>query len=84
MRPSPQPPTLAAPLHRRLPRFYALIPSPFYPPPNLRKYRLCRIKLSRVGRLDIPATAPLSHRLRLGKSRMVPYHALPPLPLSTP
>jgi hypothetical protein len=84
MRPSPQPPTLAAPLHRRLPRFYALIPTPLYLPPNLHKYLLCRIKLRRVGRLDIPATAPLSHRLRLGKSRMAPYHALPPCPFPRP
>jgi hypothetical protein len=29
--------------------FYALIPTPFYPPPNLLKYPLCRIELRRVG-----------------------------------
>jgi len=49
MRPSPRLPTLAAPLHCRLLRFYALIPSPFYPPPNLRKYLLCRIQERRAA-----------------------------------
>ena len=54
-------------LHRRLLRFYALIPTPFYPPPNLLPYPLCRTQEIRA--------APLSHRLRLVKSRMVLYHS---------
>jgi hypothetical protein len=65
----PRLPTVAHPLHRRLLRFYALIPSPFYPPPNRRKYLLRRTQERRAP--------PLSHRLPLGKSRMVPYHARP-------
>ena len=65
--------------HRRLLRLYALIPTPFYPPPNLLKYPLCRIALRRVGRLIYPPQPHLSHRLRLVKSCMVPYHAPAPL-----
>jgi len=81
MRPSPQPPTLAAPLHRRLLRFYTLIPSPFYPPPNLRKYPLRRTRERRA--VDIPAAAaplpPLNRHMRHSHYLL---HSLQPLPSS--
>jgi hypothetical protein len=67
--------------HRRLLRFYALIPTPLHPPPNLLKYPLRRIELRRVGRLIYPPQPHLSHRLRLVKSRMALYHALSTCPL---
>jgi len=40
--------------HRRLLRFYALIPTPFYPPPNLLKYPLQRIQESRAASPLLP------------------------------
>jgi hypothetical protein len=72
MRPFASASNRRGPLHRRLLRFYALIPSPFYPPPNLLKYPLRRIELRKVGRLIYPPQPHLSHRLPLGKSRMAP------------
>ena len=80
MRPFPQPPTLAAPPCCLL-RFYALIPSPFYPPPNRCKYPLRRIQESRA--VDIPAAAPplppLNHHMRYSHYLL---HSLQPLPSS--
>jgi hypothetical protein len=43
--------------HRRLLRFYALIPTPFYPPPNLLKYPFRRTQESRAAS-PLPPPSP--------------------------
>jgi len=70
-------------LHCRLLRFYALIPSPFYPPPNLRKYLLCRVQERRPAPpLPPPSPCKKPHGPILRPDPLLSRLAAEPPPLS--
>jgi hypothetical protein len=89
MSPSPRLPTVVSTPPPRLLRFYALIPSPFYPPPNRRKYLLRRIQERRAApplpppspweklKGPLPRPDPLLNRLAAAHHL---FHPLPSLP----
>ena len=89
MRPSPSLQPSQHPLPCCLLRFYALIPTPFYPPPNLRKYPLRRTQARRAApplpppspwekpHGPLPSPAPLLNRLAAAPPSLSPASIVP-------
>ena len=71
-------------LRRRLLRFYALIPTPFYPPPNFLPYPLCRTQENRAAP-PLPPPSPCKKPHGPIPLALAPPPArLPTAPFSTP